>query len=163
MLVVLPWRSARGVYDPRTEEGGSDFVLVSWTFGGEPRTNLVNLISNDASEAGVMAQCPSVRDFQLNTFSGFSQIQFLNQQLCAKTWRKQEKNLCFCTNIAFGLCFPFWADVTLLSARAWSVPCTASSSVSRIKPDKTVCKLHMVKKMILNLQVKNIKVAVTQH
>lgn len=52
--------------------------------------HLVNLISNDASGAGVMAQCPYGTDFQLNVFSCIFQIQFLNQQLCAKTPRKQE-------------------------------------------------------------------------
>lgn len=88
----------------------SNFVAVSWTFGGELKTNLVNLFSNYASEAGVMAQCPYGRHFQLIVFSCFFQIQFLKQQLCAKILRKQEKN-----PSAYAQTFPLRSLHSLLS------------------------------------------------
>lgn len=142
------------MYNPDIEEGDSNFAVVSQTFGGELKTNLVNLISNDASEAGVMARCPCATDFQLNVFSCFFQIQFLNQQLCAKISRKQEKkHLLLHKHSLWGLCFPFSAEVTLFPVITWFVTCTTNMcSVSLIKTDKTISKLCIIRKRFLNVQ-----------
>lgn len=82
----------------------------------------------------------------------FFQIQFLNQQMCSKIPRKQEKkHICFCRNVP--------SEVSVFHSQmkshffliiTWSVTCPENNSVSLLKTDKTVSELIIIK-IILNL------------
>lgn len=64
-------------------------------FDGKLKTNLINLISNDASEAGAMAQCPDIKRLSVEyIFLLFSNTVSQSTALC-KNLRKVEKKSAF--------------------------------------------------------------------
>lgn len=120
------------LYNPVIGGGDSNFGVVLWIFGGELETNLVDLISNDASKAAVRAQRPHGRNFQLNTSPKYS---FSINSCVQKSQENRKKNhICFCTNIP--------SEVSVFHSQmkwhffliiTWSVTCPENNSVSLLK------------------------------
>lgn len=112
-------------------------------FDGKLNTNLINLISNDASEAGAVAQCLHIKRLSVECiFLLFPNTVSQSTAVC-KELRKIGKNICFSTAIPFEVS-AFHSELMWRSF-CYNLVCHTHCKQPWIyKTDKAVRKLHIV-------------------